>query len=122
MTARTRTARRTLRQRSATTRAAAKIRREGVATLATHCLAAGLDIKEAASVAGSRTTAFRFAGIVTARSRRSPSRFHSVAIGPKGLRYDVFAQVNSGSILGAITTVLDAAARLIPPIVWAIQP
>lgn len=64
MTARTRTARRTLRQRSATTRAAAKIRREGVATLATHCLAAGLDIKEAASVAGSLRDKTDKAGVI----------------------------------------------------------
>lgn len=33
--------------------ATAKIRRHGVATLATHCLAAGLPIREARTVAGS---------------------------------------------------------------------
>ncbi|MFF8482346.1 hypothetical protein [Streptomyces antibioticus] len=53
MIASNRTARNTLRQRSATTRAAAKIRREGAATLATHAIAAGLGVKEARSVAGS---------------------------------------------------------------------
>ena len=53
MTARTRTARRILAQRTRTHRAASKIRRQGVATLATHCVAAGLGIKEARSVAGS---------------------------------------------------------------------
>lgn len=53
MIASNRTARHTLRQRAATTRAAAKIRRTGVATLATHCIAAGLGVKEARSVAGS---------------------------------------------------------------------
>ena len=53
MTAKTRTARRILAQRTRTNRAAAKIRRQGVATLATHCVAAGLGIKEARSVAGS---------------------------------------------------------------------
>ncbi|MFD4596741.1 hypothetical protein ACFWPQ_01785 [Streptomyces sp. NPDC058464] len=53
MNDRTRTARQTLRQRTRSTRAAAKIRREGVATLATHAIAAGLGVKEARSVAGS---------------------------------------------------------------------
>ena len=64
MTDRTRTARRTLRQRSATTRAAAKIRREGVATLATHAVAAGLGMKEAAAVAGSLRDKTEKAGVV----------------------------------------------------------
>lgn len=53
MNAATRNARQILRQRTRTQRAAAKIRRQGVATLATHCVAAGLGIKEARSVAGS---------------------------------------------------------------------
>jgi len=53
MTAATRNARQILRQRTRTHRAAAKIRRQGVATLATHCVAAGLPIREARSVAGS---------------------------------------------------------------------
>src|SRR5688500_9580410 len=43
----------TLRQRATQTRAAAKIRRNGVGTLATHCVAAGLGIKEARTVASS---------------------------------------------------------------------
>jgi hypothetical protein len=51
--ARTRTARQILKARTRTQRAAAKIRREGVATLATHCVAAGLGVKEARTVAGS---------------------------------------------------------------------
>ncbi|MYS16128.1 hypothetical protein [Streptomyces sp. SID4982] len=53
MNASTRTARRTLRDRTRTHRAAAKIRRHGVGTLAAHCVAAGLGIKEARTVAGS---------------------------------------------------------------------
>lgn len=53
MNAATRNARHTLRQRSNTTRAAAKIRRTGTATLATHCIAAGLPTREARTVAGS---------------------------------------------------------------------
>jgi hypothetical protein len=53
MNAATRNARQILRQRTRTQRAAAKIRRQGVATLATHCVAAGLGIKEARTVAGS---------------------------------------------------------------------
>jgi hypothetical protein len=48
-----RTRRATLKTRTRTQRAAAKIRRQGVATLATHCVAAGLGIREARTVAGS---------------------------------------------------------------------
>lgn len=53
MNASTRTARRTLRQRTRTNRAAAKIRRHGTATLTTHCIAAGLPVREARTVASS---------------------------------------------------------------------
>lgn len=53
MTAATRNARRILRDRTRTHRAAAKIRRTGNGTLATHCIAAGLSVKEARSVASS---------------------------------------------------------------------
>lgn len=53
MNDRTRTARRILAQRTRTNRAAAKIRREGVATLATHVIAAGLGVREARTVASS---------------------------------------------------------------------
>lgn len=53
MNASTRTARRVLAQRTRTNRAAAKIRRQGVGTLATHCIAAGLGVKEARTVASS---------------------------------------------------------------------
>ncbi|WP_247594093.1 hypothetical protein [Streptomyces sp. S816] len=53
MNANTRTARRTLRDRTRTHRAAAKIRRTGVGTLTTHCVAAGLPVREARTVAGS---------------------------------------------------------------------
>lgn len=53
MNAATRNARQIIRQRSTTTRATARIRRTGVATLATHCIAAGLPVREARSVAGS---------------------------------------------------------------------
>lgn len=53
MNDRTRNARRILRDRARTNRAAAKIRREGAATLATHCVAAGLTPTEARTVAGS---------------------------------------------------------------------
>lgn len=45
--------RHTLKARTRTTRAAAKIRRTGVGTLATHCIAAGLGVREARTVAGS---------------------------------------------------------------------
>lgn len=53
MIAANRTRRATLRQRRQQTQAQARIRRDGVATLATHCVAAGLGIKEARTVAGS---------------------------------------------------------------------
>ncbi|MFH9072685.1 hypothetical protein [Streptomyces alboflavus] len=48
-----RNARRILRDRTRTNRAAAKIRRQGNGTLATHCIAAGLAPKEARTVASS---------------------------------------------------------------------
>lgn len=53
MNDRTRTARRVLRDRTRTNRAAAKIRRQGNGTLATHCIAAGLAPREARTVASS---------------------------------------------------------------------
>lgn len=48
-----RTRRNTIKARTRQTHAAAKIRRNGTGTLATHCIAAGLPIREARSVAGS---------------------------------------------------------------------
>ncbi|WP_318205376.1 hypothetical protein [Streptomyces sp. SCL15-4] len=53
MIAANRTRRATLAARARTHRAAAKIRRTGTGTLATHCIAAGLPVREARSVAGS---------------------------------------------------------------------
>ncbi|MEV6580253.1 hypothetical protein AB0M92_19045 [Streptomyces sp. NPDC051582] len=53
MNAKARTARQTLRDRSRTQRAAARIARRGAGTLAAHCVAAGLGIREARTVAGS---------------------------------------------------------------------
>lgn len=53
MNDRTRTARQILRHRTRTHRAAAKIRRNGAGTLATHCIAAGLAPREARTVASS---------------------------------------------------------------------
>lgn len=53
MIASNRTRRATLRARQTAHRAAARIRRTGTGTLATHCLAAGLTPREAQSVAGS---------------------------------------------------------------------
>ncbi|UOB09081.1 hypothetical protein MQE23_08450 [Streptomyces sp. HP-A2021] len=53
MIAANRTRRQTLKTRTRTQRAAAKIRRDGAATLTTHCVAAGLGIKEARTVASS---------------------------------------------------------------------
>jgi hypothetical protein len=48
-----RTRRATLKARTRTQRAASRIARHGVGTLATHCIAAGLGVREARSVAGS---------------------------------------------------------------------
>lgn len=53
MNDRNRNARRILRDRTRTQRAASRITRHGVGTLATHCIAAGLGVKEARTVAGS---------------------------------------------------------------------
>jgi hypothetical protein len=53
MNDRARTARRILRDRTRTQRAAAKIRREVAATLTTHVIAAGLPVREARTVASS---------------------------------------------------------------------
>lgn len=53
MIAANRTRRATLKARTRTQRAAAKIRRNGTGTLAQHCVAAGLGIKEARTVASS---------------------------------------------------------------------
>lgn len=53
MNAKARTARRILRDRTRTQRAAARIARQGAGTLATHCVAAGLGIREARTVASS---------------------------------------------------------------------
>lgn len=48
-----RTRRATLKARRTQHQAAAKIRRQGTGTLATHCIAAGLPVREARTVAGS---------------------------------------------------------------------
>lgn len=53
MIAANRTRRTTLRQRATQTRAAAKIRRQGNGTLAQHCIAVGLPVREARTVAAS---------------------------------------------------------------------
>lgn len=63
MNARTRTARATLRTRRAQTRAASRIRRNGHATLTTHCVAAGLTAREARTVSGSLRTAAKALGV-----------------------------------------------------------
>lgn len=53
MNARSRQARQTLRNRTRSQRAAARINRNGTGTLATHALAAGLTPRQASSVASS---------------------------------------------------------------------
>jgi hypothetical protein len=78
MNATTRNARQILRQRTRTHRATAKIRRQGVATLATHCVAAGLGIKEARTVAGSLRKNANKAGVTgtagISYAKRIPAR------------------------------------------------
>ncbi|MFJ6239861.1 hypothetical protein ACIQH0_38085, partial [Streptomyces griseus] len=58
-----------LRARQTASRAAARIRRTGAGTLATHCLAAGLTPREAQSVAGSLRKNVEKAGVVGAVGR-----------------------------------------------------
>lgn len=53
-----------LRARARQTRAAAKIRRQGAATLATHCIAAGLPARQARSVASTLRKNAAAAGVV----------------------------------------------------------
>ncbi|MGC5534246.1 hypothetical protein [Streptomyces sp. SR-10] len=64
MIASNRTRRATLKARQLTNRAAARIRRRGTGTLATHCLAAGLTPREAQTVAGSLRKNATKAGVV----------------------------------------------------------
>ncbi|MFL3869229.1 hypothetical protein LT966_21760 [Streptomyces griseobrunneus] len=64
MIASNRTRRAALRNRKTTNRAAARIRRTGVGTLATHCLAAGLTPSEAQTVAGSLRKNAKKAGVL----------------------------------------------------------
>lgn len=59
-----RTRRATLKARTRAQRATAKIRRTGTGTLATHCVAAGLPIREARSVAGSLRKNASKAGVI----------------------------------------------------------
>jgi hypothetical protein len=64
MIAANRTRRATLKTRTRTQRAAAKIRRHGNGTLATHCIAAGLGVREARTVASSLRKNAAKAGVV----------------------------------------------------------
>lgn len=64
MIATNRTRRATLKTRTRTQRAASRITRHGVGTLATHCIAAGLGVKEARTVAGSLRKNADKAGVV----------------------------------------------------------
>lgn len=63
MNAKTRTARATIRTRSAATRTACRITRRGDATLTAHAIAAGLTPRQARTVAGSLRTAAHNLGI-----------------------------------------------------------
>lgn len=69
MIASNRTRRATLRARQTANRAAARIRRTGTGTLATHCLAVGLTPSEAKSVAGTLRKNAEKAGAVGTAGR-----------------------------------------------------
>lgn len=69
MIAGNRTRRATLKARQTANRAAARIRRNGVGTLATHCLAVGLTPSEAKSVASSLRKNAEKAGAVGTAGR-----------------------------------------------------
>ncbi|WP_432021093.1 hypothetical protein [Streptomyces sp. 1222.5] len=82
MIATNRTRRATLKTRRTQHQAAAKIRRQGTGTLATHCIAAGLGIREARTVAQSLRKNAPKAGVQGAASisythgkRRACTRF-----------------------------------------------
>lgn len=85
MNARARRLRATARRRSAETRAAARIRRNGAATLSTYGIAAGLTPSEARSVAGSlRKAAVKLGvegaeGVAFRKGRRHACRRYSPA-------------------------------------------
>lgn len=76
MNANARQARQTLRNRNASTRATARIRRNGEASLTTHALAAGLPIRAARTVASSLRTNAAKLGITgrTVQVRRHGTR------------------------------------------------
>ena len=63
MNASSRQARRTIRTRTRTQRAASRINRRGNASLTTHCIAAGLGVREARTVASSLRKAATKLGI-----------------------------------------------------------
>jgi len=72
MIATNRTRRATLKARATATRAAARIHRNGTGTLASHCMAQGLNHRDAASVAGTlRKTAAKLA------IHGTPGRIHA---------------------------------------------
>jgi hypothetical protein len=89
-----RTRRATLKTRTRTQRATAKIRRQGVATLATHCIAAGLGVKEARTVASSLRKNAAKAGVTgtpsvsyTHGKRRACTRYTSREVALICLQY-----------------------------------
>lgn len=69
MNASARTARRLLRDRTRTQRAASRIRRNGQASLATHAIAQGLTPRQASSVASSLRTAAKKLHLVGTTAR-----------------------------------------------------
>src|SRR5258708_2250896 len=107
MNATARTARQIIRNRTATAHAKARVARKGLATLATYATAAGLNRKEAASVAGSLRSSAKKLGITGAAGvafrkgmrrvcrRFTPSQIHTVAVAYKPRKAAYLAARNS---------------------------
>jgi hypothetical protein len=93
MNASSRQARRTIRTRTRTQRAAARINRRGNGSLTTHCIAAGLNPKEARTVANSLRRAATKLGI-----QGTPARTHAAGRMRDSRRYTP-AQVAAVAVL-----------------------
>jgi hypothetical protein len=108
MNASARQARRTIRTRTCTQRAASRINRRGNGSLATHCIAAGLTPKEARTVASSLRRNATKLGI-----QGTPARTHAAGRMRDSHRYTP-AQVAQAAVVyrPRKAAYKDAAARL----------
>jgi|SRR3954462_1133743 hypothetical protein len=89
-----RTRRATLKARATAARAAARIHRNGAGTLASHCMAQGLNHRDAASVAGTLRKLAAKIGVVGTRGRihagrhmRNCARYTPIQVGLICLTY-----------------------------------